>query len=134
MLLDLYSEWEVATPVIGFCAVQDSEFLILPNSPYLNTNPATYLIGNLIRLYAAFSSIAGIPTDPNDVILNVRDGAGTVTPYNYSGGALIRDSAGYYHFDYEPAENGIFYYNYSGTGACIASAERKFIVAPSAVL
>jgi hypothetical protein len=83
---------------------------------------AGYVVGQQIRLSAAFTTSAGIPVDPTAVTCKVRDGAGaSTTP------AVVKDSTGVYHADIlitKPA--GTWYYRFEGVGAAIGAGETSF--------
>jgi hypothetical protein len=80
-----------------------------------------------IRLSCRFT-VAGVLTDPTTVTLKVKDPAGVVTTYTYSGGQITKDSTGNYHRDLTPSLAGRWYYRYIATGAVDATTEDSFRV------
>lgn len=93
-----------------------------------------YLIGNVIRLYSAFVDILGAPVDPSTVVLSIKQPDGSVVTLTYANDQITKASTGNYYADFQPTIEGIHYYNYTGTGACVSASEKVFDVQPSAVL
>jgi hypothetical protein len=94
-----------------------------------------YDIGDLVRVSAAFSDVAGAAIDPTNVAFKFKDPAGAVTAYVYAtDAALVRDSAGNYHVDVSVDSSGRWHYRWESTGAGQAAEEGQFIVDASGVL
>lgn len=90
------------------------------------TSVATYHIGDLRRLTAAFS-VGGVATDPTTLSFTMRAPDGTVTTYVYASDAeLVRDSAGAFHVDWPVAQAGRHSYRFAGTGAAQEAGEGEF--------
>ena len=84
---------------------------------------ADYEYGHTIRLSCEFK-LSGTLTNPTTVELNL---------YPPNSAKIVvtdatNDSAGKYHYDYEPSVSGPWRYKFKGTGAVEASAERSFYV------
>ena len=88
----------------------------------------TYDIGDVARLFGAFTDINGAPADPTTVIVSVKDPNGTVTTP-----AVVRDSLGNYHADQDCSIAGTWKYQFDGTGAVKASGPGTFRVRPREV-
>lgn len=65
--------------------------------------------------------VSGVDTDPTTVSLYVRMPDGTTATYTYAGGTLTKDSVGDYSKQITLNQRGIWYYAWTGTGACQAS-------------
>lgn len=85
--------------------------------------PKTYILGNVLRLSAAFTNAAGAPADPTstDVAITQPDGVATSA-------TLVKDSVGNYHADFTPTQAGLHIYRITGTGVVAAANEQSFIV------
>ncbi len=86
-------------------------------------------VGDLVRLSAAFTSSAGVATNPTAVSLRVINPAGVEvdpdpTPTN--------DGAGAYHYDLTVTLAGTWRYRFAGTGAVVAAEEAKVFARSSA--
>ena len=85
-----------------------------------------YDIGDLVRLSATFTDLAGAPVSPSAVVLRVKAPDGTVstpTPTN--------DGIGVYRHDLAVTQAGLWCYRWEGTGAVTAAGERTFMVRAS---
>jgi len=67
--------------------------------------------------------VSSVDTDPTTVSLLVRKPDGTTTTYTYAGGTITKDSTGDFSKQITLDARGIWYYAWTGTGACIAAAE-----------
>lgn len=69
-------------------------------------------VGAPIRLTASFTDATGTLVDPTAVTLwlNLPDGTSTSL-------TAVKDSTGKYHYDYTPAQVGVFDFWFAGTGA-----------------
>lgn len=86
----------------------------------------TYDVGDQVRLSAAFTA-SGTATDPTAVTFKIKNPAGATTTYVYlTDAALVRDSTGNYHVDFNGTVPGIHFYRFSGTGAVMAAGEASF--------
>ncbi len=91
-----------------------------------------YISGNKPRLSIAFKNVAGTLTDPTGVRFVIRAPGGGETIYIYgTHAALVKDSTGNYHVDFEVIAPGTWTYRFEGSGDLIAADERKFFVLPS---
>jgi len=92
----------------------------------------SYHVGDLIRISAAFSTAAGVATDPTAVFAKYRDPGGTVTTLTYGVDvALVKDSTGNYHVDINADEAGKWLYRFYSTGTGQAMDEDGFSVLAS---
>jgi hypothetical protein len=87
-----------------------------------------YLIGNVVRMTAAFS-VAGTATDPSPVpVCTVRTpSGGSATP------AVSKSATGAYFADFTPAESGLHSYRWAGEGTAKSASEATFFATPSRV-
>lgn len=90
---------------------------------------STYDIGSVSRLIGIFTALDGTLTNPDEVTLYVKDPLGNVT--EYTGGQLVNDSAGVYHYDLTLSVVGIYYYRYEGAGNLIAAGDSQLQVTSS---
>ncbi len=65
--------------------------------------------------------VSSVDTDPTTVSLLVRKPDGTTTTYTYSA-TITKDSTGNYSKQVTLDQRGIWYYAWTGTGTCVASA------------
>lgn len=99
---------------------------------------ATFKLGALVRLSAAFTDVDGLAADPTDVTIKHRVGnTGTITTEVYNGGAgnVIKDSVGNYHLDVLLDTIGTWYWRAIGDDALgetlVAADETKYTVEES---
>jgi hypothetical protein len=92
----------------------------------------TFLIGNMIDLTAVFL-YKGIPTDPDTIVLKVKDPSDNISTFTYLGGGLIKISTGLYFKSFLPDKVGTWYYLFAGEGAVTAAIDNSFIVRDSLV-
>lgn len=92
----------------------------------------SYHVGDLIRVAAVFTNVAGTAVDPTAVFVKYKDPGGTVTTLTYGvDAALVRDSAGNYHVDIDADEAGTWTYRFFSTGTGQAANEKRFTVLAS---
>lgn len=76
---------------------------------------------------AAFTTLAGTPTDPTAVTLVVQKPDGTQLHYGWpsagADGTLTRESAGRFYFDVTIDQSGTWRFRLAGTGAVTAASE-----------
>lgn len=84
-------------------------------------------IGDLVELSAAFTNLAGDPTDPTAVTLSIKAADGTVTTPTPTHGAT-----GAYTYLLPITASGVLSYRFAGTGAVVAAEEAKVFVRASA--
>lgn len=82
---------------------------------------------NLIRLSGTFS-VSSVATDPTTVVCAVHPPVGAVALPS-----VVKDATGAYHADVIVDVPGQWIYQWTGSGAVIASGEHAFIVIPSQV-
>jgi hypothetical protein len=88
-----------------------------------------FVIGNLVRVSAAFADAAGVDTDPVVVSCKVRNPSGTMTTSVYgTDAALVKDSTGHYHLDVDVNLVGEWHYRWWSTGSGKAAGESGFLV------
>lgn len=66
--------------------------------------------------------VSGVDTDPTTISLFVRAPDGTTNTYTYGGGTVTKDSVGDFSKQISLSQRGIWYYQWTGTGTCLASA------------
>jgi len=90
-----------------------------------------YPVQELVRLVVQFlAPLEGnAPIDPTDVTVTVTPPDGQAPQYTVdfeSGGGIVRDGVGQYHYDFVPGIQGIWIYRWQSTGAAIASSGNNF--------
>lgn len=95
----------------------------------MDENPNEYPKGASLRISATFKDAAGALADPGDVIVQVRNSAGTVS-YEFTNAEVIRDSLGVFHKDLSLSVDGWWYYSISGTSPVEAARHWLFYVKP----
>jgi len=91
-----------------------------------------YDYGDLVRVSAVFSNIAGAAQDPDVVFLQVLNPAGVTTEYEYLVDVgVVRDLQGHYHYNVDANAPGVWWYRWYSTGAGQAADEYRFKVRPS---
>lgn len=68
-------------------------------------------------------TVNGTPTDPATISLFVREPDGTTTTYTYAAAQITKDSTGVFSKSISLNKRGVWYFKYTGTGACEAVAE-----------
>lgn len=91
----------------------------------------SYTIGDTARVSGAFDALDGTATDPTTVTCMIRTPAGVETSYAYGASAVVRDSAGRYHYDVALTAAGRWIYRWKGTGSLVAAGEGFVDVARS---
>lgn len=96
------------------------------------TDPVTHDVGDVVRVEAEFD-LVGVPTDPTTVTIKVRHPSGAIDTdvFGEPGSAVVRDSAGRFHYDIAVDEPGVWHYRWIGTGAAAAAHENRIVVALS---
>jgi hypothetical protein len=97
-----------------------------------------YPFGQSVRLTASFADDDGVATDPTTVTFQYGlvvvnpppDPTATSAVFGVDG-AVVKDSAGRFHFDFTPATPGVYISRVVGTGAVAAAAVGKFRVLPN---
>jgi hypothetical protein len=87
----------------------------------------TYDKGDAVRLKGTFT-VSSVATDPTTVTLKVKDSDGTISTYTYALAQITKLSTGIYYKDVTVSNDGLWYYRFEGTGACIAAGESQFEV------
>jgi hypothetical protein len=98
-----------------------------------------YDCGDVVRLSAAFADADGIATDPEVVVLRVRNAAGTHV-YSFAddsilqavSGSPVGPTVGGYYRDLQLEVSGEWFYRWECSGATIETAEEsRLFVRPS---
>lgn len=84
-------------------------------------------IGDTVTLRVDFK-VSGVLTDPTTITLSVADPSGNIDNYTYAGATVTRESTGAYLKSITGDEAGEWSATWTGTGACAASATRRFAV------
>jgi hypothetical protein len=88
---------------------------------------STYQKGDLIRVTGAFTTSAGVATDPTAVFCTYKDPSGNSTTLTYGVDvALAKDSTGTYHVDIDADEEGVWFYRFYATGTGQSAGEHSF--------
>lgn len=89
-------------------------------------------VGDLVRLTADFTNIAGTHFDPAAVFCKVKTPAGVTTTYQYSVDvSVVKDSTGVYHLDVDANLPGNWQVRWYSTGTGQAAAEDVFHIKTS---
>jgi len=89
----------------------------------------TYLLGQQIRLSAAYKNSAGAAADPTTVTFKIKSPAGTTTTLVYgTDAAAVKDSTGNYHVDRTPDAAGEWSYKFIGAGTIITVGEGWLVI------
>ena len=92
----------------------------------MNSYPLQQLMRMSVKFLAPLYNNA--PVDPTEVTLTLtppNDGA-LITVDFVNGGGIVKDSVGYYHYDFVPEVFGQWIYRWQGLGAVIASSGNGF--------
>lgn len=91
------------------------------------SNPNRYHLGTRVRMTATFRDDDDVLTNPTTVVCKTR------APVTKTIATVSNSSAstGIYTAEVTPTEVGIWYYQFTGTGAVVAGEEQAFIVQPS---
>lgn len=91
-------------------------------------------VGDLARLDAEFSDLAGAPIDPTTVTFKIKEPDNTVTTYVFGTDAeLVKDATGLYHVDWPVTQSGAHNWRYESTGTGQAAEEAIFTARASKV-
>ena len=93
----------------------------------MNSYPVQELVRLVVQFIAPLQGNA--PVDPTDVTVTLTPPGDTepqVTVDFESGGGIVRDGPGVYHYDFVPGLMGQWLYRWQGTGAVIASSGNGF--------
>lgn len=95
--------------------------------------PASYDVGDVLRVEGIYTNMSGIEIDPAVVRFSVRSPSGEVTNYHYQEDAeLVRASAGRYYVDVFFTETGPWKVRHYSTGAGQASGEKTYHIKQTA--
>jgi uncharacterized protein YfaS (alpha-2-macroglobulin family) len=93
----------------------------------------TYDAGNVVTVAAVFTDKdTGDSVDPTAVTAKVKDPLGVVTNYVVTSGQIVRDSLGDYHLDLQPDIQGVWVYEWKGTGTNKSAKQNSFQIRESA--
>jgi uncharacterized protein YfaS (alpha-2-macroglobulin family) len=88
--------------------------------------------GNVVTIFAEFTDkTSGDFVDPTTVTATVKNPLGVQTSYVVTSGQIVRDDLGKYSLDLQPDLQGVWSYNWIGTGANKAAKPGAFKVAES---
>lgn len=91
------------------------------------SNMTEFDIGDTVTLRVTFRANE-VATDPTTIALTVTDPTGTVTPYTYALSQVTRDDTGEYSKSISASSAGEWSATWTGTGACAASATKRFAI------
>lgn len=75
-------------------------------------------LGSTDRLSVAVKDVVGVPADPGDISLKIRDPLGAATTQDYNPGPVVRDGVGLFHYDVAGLTAlGTYAYYWKTTGA-----------------
>lgn len=81
-------------------------------------------VGNIARLFCAFTNNQGSPADPTTVTVQVKPPQAPVATFT-----PVRDGVGAYHYDVTLNAAGTYQYRFIGTGAIVAqTGDQSFTV------
>lgn len=94
-----------------------------------------FVIGEVVRLSAKLTDMAGQPADPGSVTLKIKPGVGAVAAYTFGQAVeIIRDGVGAYHADIALTSSGQWAYRWELSGANSGACEGVFAVQKSRVI
>jgi hypothetical protein len=89
----------------------------------------TYHVGTEVRVTGTFKDADGAVANPTTISLVVRDPSGNEATYTYGGaGTITKGSTGIYHQGITTDEEGVWVYQWTGTGAVVTVDEGWFNV------
>lgn len=93
---------------------------------------ASINVGDVQRVSAlSITNAAGVVTDPTVLTLKVKKPDATLTTYTYGVGiVIVKDSVGNYHADIPLDAEGVWRYDWVGTGAAAFAEGGKFYCHP----
>lgn len=94
-----------------------------------------YTSGDVVRVTATFTDLAGTETDPSTVTVLYEDPSGNVTSKVYGvDGEVVKSATGIYYIDITTDEGGVWKYRFEGTGT-VPQAHQSFfeVIAASVV-
>lgn len=94
----------------------------------VSTLAGPFDLGDLVRLSLSLTDPNGNPRDASTVVLAVRPPTGTVT-----NPVVVHSGTGTYRADYEPTEEGQYFYRFEAEGSVTAAEEGSFIIRPRVV-
>lgn len=84
-----------------------------------------YVTGNPVRLWVSFRNEAGLPQDPTNVKLTVKDPDGV--EHEFEDEELTNTDVGEWEFLFLADEEGDYPYRWEGFGTLRAAAESMFV-------
>lgn len=88
-----------------------------------------YELNTLVRMWAAFTDLSGVPADPTAVLIFLRHPDGT-----QSSPPITRAGVGSYYADMETSAPGTWIYKWQGTGTIeVMSPDTKIVVKPTSI-
>jgi len=92
----------------------------------------TYVLGNLVRVSAAFTNSVGAAVDPAVVKCQVRKPDGSITTLTYgTDAAVVKSAVGAYYLDVDANAEGVWRYRWYATGSGQAADEEAFEILDS---
>lgn len=87
----------------------------------------SYDPGNVVTISGEWTDAdTGDFVDPTTVTVQVKNPLGLMTSYVVTSGQIVRDELGKFSLDLEPDIQGIWSYNWIGTGANKGSKQSQF--------
>lgn len=91
-----------------------------------------YDIGDVARITATFTDVAGVPADPSAVSLVYEDPSGAVTTHVFGTDAeVVKSSTGVYYEDVPIDEAGDWHYRWLATGTGAGAQQGQLMVKPT---
>lgn len=84
-----------------------------------------YYLHQGVTVSCAFA-VKGVATDPTTVTLRIIDPAGAEFVYTYALSQITKDSTGKYSKIISSDLEGTWFYEWVGTGACIAGSQNYY--------
>jgi hypothetical protein len=85
-------------------------------------------LGDVVRLFADFTTIDGMLLDPQNITVFVKSPTGIVVQYTSE---IIRTGVGQYYLDVITTTSGTWCYRWEATGTGQCAAEQTFMVKES---
>lgn len=86
----------------------------------------SYPVTSIARLSVSFTLANGTPADPTTITLMIGKPNGTSE--TVTGGSIVRDGTGEYHYDYTVDQEGLHSYRWQGTGAVEAATPTQTLL------
>jgi hypothetical protein len=88
-------------------------------------------IGQSVRIAVEFQNLSGVYTDPTATTFKFQTPAGVITTYTHPNANITKPSTGNFYVDLTANQEGLWYWQWAGTGTVQATDEGYFEVRDS---